>query len=50
MASLIGAVLVGGIGTLAIVVSWMRLFPALARVDRLEGEPTQRRAVKPIRA
>jgi MFS family permease len=29
------AVLVGGIGTLAIVALWMRIFPALARVDRL---------------
>jgi MFS family permease len=29
------AVLAGGIGTLVIVASWMRLFPALARVDRL---------------
>jgi MFS family permease len=30
------AVLVGGIGTLAMVALWMRIFPALARVDRLE--------------
>ena len=39
MASWIGAVpavLVGGIGTLLIAALWMRLFPELARVDRLE--------------
>jgi MFS family permease len=41
MASAIGAVpavLVGGIGTLLIVVLWTRLFPALWRADRLEGK------------
>jgi uncharacterized membrane protein len=41
MASLIGAVpavLVGGIGTLAIALIWTKLFPALWRADRLEGE------------
>ena len=41
MASWIGAVpavLVGGIGTLAIVVLWTRLFPELARLDRLEQQ------------
>ena len=31
------SVIVGGIGTLAIVLLWMRLFPALASVDRLEA-------------
>jgi MFS family permease len=39
MASLIGAVpavLVGGIGTLVIIALWSRLFPELARVDRME--------------
>jgi MFS family permease len=39
MASWIGAapaVLVGGIGTLLIVALWTRLFPELARADRLE--------------
>jgi MFS family permease len=39
MASWIGAipaVLVGGIGTLAIVALWTRLFPELARADRLD--------------
>jgi MFS family permease len=29
------AVVAGGVGTLAIVALWMRLFPALARIDRL---------------
>jgi MFS family permease len=29
------SVVIGGLGTLAIVALWMRLFPALARVDRL---------------
>lgn len=41
MASWIGAVpavLVGGIGTLVIVVLWTRLFPQLWRADRLEGK------------
>jgi MFS family permease len=41
MASWFGAVpavLIGGIGTLLIVAVWMRLFPALARVDRLEAK------------
>jgi MFS family permease len=41
MASWFGAVpavLIGGIGTLVIVAVWMRLFPKLARVDRLEAK------------
>jgi MFS family permease len=29
------AVIVGGVGTLIVVVAWMRLFPQLTRVDRL---------------
>jgi hypothetical protein len=39
MAAWIGAVpavLVGGVGTLLIVALWTRLFPELARADRLE--------------
>jgi MFS family permease len=39
MAAMFGAfasVLIGGIGTLLIVALWMRLFPALLRVDKLE--------------
>jgi MFS family permease len=39
-AALIGpvaAVLVGGIGTLAVVAIWMRKFPDLARIRRLDG-------------
>ncbi|HEX6795274.1 MAG TPA: MFS transporter [Casimicrobiaceae bacterium] len=31
------SVIVGGVGTLAIVFLWMRLFPALASVDRLDA-------------
>lgn len=31
------SVVVGGIGTLFVVALWMRLFPALARIDRLEA-------------
>src|SRR5204862_4445497 len=41
MAAWIGtipAVLVGGIGTLVIALIWTRLFPALWRTDKLEGE------------
>jgi hypothetical protein len=30
------AVLLGGIGTIVVALLWMRLFPALLRVDRLE--------------
>jgi hypothetical protein len=33
----IGAVVVGGIGTLAVAALWMKWFPALARRDRLMG-------------
>jgi MFS family permease len=32
------AVLIGGIGTILIVMLWIRLFPALYRVDRLVGK------------
>jgi MFS family permease len=31
------AVLIGGIGTIAVVALWVRLFPELARADRLEA-------------
>jgi len=31
------SVVVGGIGTLLVVIAWMRLFPSLASIDRLEG-------------
>jgi len=49
------SVVVGGVGTLAVVGLWMRLFPALAQIDRLEGTtvgmevpspPTQRGAAR----
>jgi hypothetical protein len=33
----IGAVVVGGIGTLAVAALWMKWFPALAKRDRLMG-------------
>ena len=33
----IPSVVVGGIGTLVVVLLWMRLFPSLANIDRLEG-------------
>jgi hypothetical protein len=41
-AALIGsvpAVLVGGIGTIAIALLWMRLFPALRQMDQFEAPP-----------
>ena len=31
------SVVAGGIGTLVVVVLWMRFFPSLANIDRLEG-------------
>ncbi|MBI3350544.1 MAG: MFS transporter [Burkholderiales bacterium] len=34
----VGSVLLGGAGTLAVVLLWCRLFPALARRDRLQPE------------
>ena len=36
------AVLVGGLGTLAVVLAWMRLFPSLLNHDRLEPPGTER--------
>lgn len=39
----VGSVLLGGLGTLAVVALWFRLFPALAQRDRLQPEaPPQR--------
>lgn len=35
----VGSVLLGGIGTLAVVLLWHRLFPALAQRDRLQPQP-----------
>jgi hypothetical protein len=32
----VSSVLIGGVGTLLVVALWMRMFPALARIDRLE--------------
>jgi MFS family permease len=31
------SVVVGGVGTLLVVLAWMRLFPSLVNIDRLEG-------------
>jgi len=31
------AVILGGLGTLAVVIAWNRLFPALRRVNELTG-------------
>ena len=35
----VGAVLLGGFGTLVVVAAWMRLFPALSGRDRLHDHP-----------
>ena len=35
----VAAVVIGGVGTVAIVLLWMRLFPALVNVDRLDATP-----------
>ncbi len=32
---LVPAVLIGGVGTIIVVIAWMRLFPQLARIDSL---------------
>jgi hypothetical protein len=42
VAALIGAVpavVLGGVGTLAVTLLWMRLFPTLRQLDRLEARP-----------
>ncbi|AGW95141.1 MULTISPECIES: MFS transporter [Cupriavidus] len=36
----VGAVILGGVGTLLVVAVWMRLFPALASRDKLHDHPT----------
>jgi hypothetical protein len=35
------AVLIGGVGALAVTFLWMRLFPDLTRIDKLTGEPAK---------
>jgi len=35
----VASVVIGGAGTLVVVALWMRLFPSLARIDRLEQAP-----------
>jgi len=42
LAGLIGtpaSVVAGGVGTLLVTVLWMRMFPTLRRLDRLEDHP-----------
>jgi len=34
----VGSVLFGGVGTIAVVLAWWRLFPGLAQRDRLRSE------------
>lgn len=41
----VGSVLLGGLGTLAIVALWFRLFPALAQRDRLQPDEPPHRVV-----
>jgi MFS family permease len=41
---LVPAVIIGGAGTLLVVLVWSRLFPALRRADRLEDETERREA------
>jgi MFS family permease len=33
----VGSVLLGGVGTLLVAVAWLRLFPSLAKRDRMQG-------------
>jgi hypothetical protein len=33
------SVLIGGIGSILVALAWMRLFPALRRLDRFEPAP-----------
>lgn len=42
------AVVLGGIGTLAVVALWLLLFPGIGRIDTLEGEPEPRLAPVPL--
>jgi hypothetical protein len=42
------SVVIGGIGTLAVVLLWLRVFPQLATIDRLE-HPPERVEVVPAR-
>jgi len=39
------AVVLGGLGTLAVVAAWTGLFPALRRVDELTGDALASRGV-----
>ena len=33
------SVLVGGIGAVAVALLWMRLFPEIAKIDEIQGQP-----------
>jgi MFS family permease len=43
------SVVLGGIGTIVVVFAWMRLFPSLADVDRLEGRTIKTEVAPPAR-
>ena len=45
---IVAAVLIGGIGTLLVVVLWSRLFPALRTVDRLDSPSPAAPRQKPV--
>jgi hypothetical protein len=36
------AVLIGGVGTLIVVIIWMRLFPQLVKIDSLKPDAANR--------
>jgi MFS family permease len=42
----VGSVVLGGVGTLAVAVLWLWLFPALARADSLHSTGTDQRHTK----
>jgi hypothetical protein len=42
MFGVVPAVLMGGIGTLIVVIVWTRLFPQLARIDSLKSDVADR--------
>jgi hypothetical protein len=34
------SILVGGLGAIAVGLLWMRLFPEIARIDKIQGGPS----------
>jgi hypothetical protein len=42
MFGVVPAVLIGGIGTLIVVIVWIRLFPQLVRIDSLRSDVVER--------